>query len=260
MKTIAIINLKGGVGKTTTALNMAAILASKEKKVLVIDADPQGNASTFLGLKPGECNTLAGVLDGLADDPYDFIYDTRIPDVRCLPADINLIECDISSVRDGGRVKAIRSLLGCLDEDQRESGVPYVDYAIIDCPPSFTAASVAAIYAADDLIIPVEVDAFSVSGLSQLLAQIRSVRRIQPRIRVAGVLITKWHNAPAVTQGEALLRAGGVPVFRTTIRRSEKVTESIWASQPLDQYSCWSAAGRDYRSFVSEYLGGAENG
>ena len=112
----------------------------------------------------------------------------------------------------------------------------------------------AAIYASDDVIIPVEADLFSVVGMSTLLAQIGGVRRIQPRVRVAGALITKQHNTPACIQGEAALRASAVPVFRQTIRRSDKVAESIFALQDLQSYSPNSAAGRDYRAFVEEYL------
>ena len=120
--------------------------------------------------------------------------------------------------------------------------------------PSFTAASVAAIYASDDVIIPVEADLFSITGMAALIAQINSVRRIQPRVRVAGALICKWHNTDACIQGEAALRASSVPIFTQMIRRSDKVTESIFASQSLQTYSPHSAAGRDYRAFVAEYL------
>ncbi len=128
---------------------------------------------------------------------------------------------------------------------------------LIDCPPSFTAASVAAIAASDDVIIPVKVDAFSVSGMRELLTQISGVRGICPGIRTAGILVTMWHNSPAVVQGEALLRDSGVPVFRTVIRRSDKVDESTFARQPLNEYSRYSSAGRDYRALVAEYLEGA---
>lgn len=258
MRTIAIINLKGGVGKTTTAINMAAILAGQGKEVLVIDADPQANATQFFGMADDEHNTLYSLIGGYLNDPYDLLYETGVQNITLIPAGIDLINADIASIREGSNVKCISNLLDTLEEDARAMDRRTAfDYVLIDCPPSFTAASVAAIYAGDDVIIPVEIDAFSVNGMVQVLKQIESVRRIQPRVRVAGVLLTKWHNTPAAVQGEAALRDSAVPVFRTVIRRSDKVAESLFKAQTLEAYSRQSAAARDYRSFVSEYLEGA---
>ena len=119
---------------------------------------------------------------------------------------------------------------------------------------SCAASSVAAIYAASDVVIPVKIDAFSVRGMAQLLQQIKSVQRIQPRVKVAGVLVTMWHNTPSVTQGEAILRESGVPMFETVIRRSDKVDEAGMMGQTLNEYSARSSAGKDYRAWVAEYL------
>lgn len=259
MKTISIVNLKGGVGKTVTAVNMAAILAGVHgQKVLVIDADPQANASAFLNCAEADINTLAGVLAGEADYVYDWIYETSIANVQCVPADISLIDADIASIRNGGSIDALRSFLEAIEEDNvmsSECGEDVTcDYCLIDCPPSFTAASVAAIAASDEIIIPIKIDAFSINGMRELIAQIDSVRSIRPSIVIAGVLVTMWHNSPAVVQGEQLLRRSRIPIFDTHIRRSDKVDESTFAKLPLDQYSKHSGAGRDYRRFVEEYL------
>ena len=267
MRTISICNLKGGVGKTTTVINMAAILAEAGNRVLCIDADPQCNLSQFFGLRDPEktCdNTLAELLDvnapGRSDSVEDYIHKTANPAIDIVPGSIDLINADIASIKRGGAVRAIQDLLDNLNEDAwidqgvPEGGASAYDFVLIDCPPSFTAASVAAIYASDDVIIPVEADLFAIAGMSTLIAQINSLRRIQPRVRVAGALITKWRNTPACVQGEAALRASAVPVFRQTIRRSEKVTESIFERLSLQAYSPQSAAGRDYRAFVAEYL------
>ena len=267
MRTISIINLKGGVGKTTTAINMAAILAELGKTVLCIDADPQANLTQFYGFRDPEKtmeNTLAQLLNAYesfrSEYASDYVYETPAPGISLVPASIDLINADIASVKRGGSVRAIQDLIDNLNEDAwiearvPEDQVDAFDFVLIDCPPSFTAASVAAIYASDDVIIPVEADLFSIVGLTTLLAQINSVRRIQPRVRVAGALITKWHNTPACIQGECALRASAVPVFRQTIRRSDKVTESIFSGQSLQAYSPQSAAGRDYRALVAEYL------
>jgi len=269
MRTISVINLKGGVGKTTTVINMAAILAGIGKEVLVIDADPQANLTAFCGIADPDklCEqTLAQLLDledpSRSDIAADYVLPTPTAGVSLLPASIDLINADIAAMKRGGSLRGIRDLLDSLNEDAWvENGVPEggcdaFDYVLIDCPPSFTAASVAAIYASDDVIIPVQADLFSVLGLTTLLKQIDSVRRIQPRVHVAGALVTMWHNSPAVVQGEAALRGSGIPIFEQTIRRSEKVTESVFLRQALQTYSPQSAAGRDYRAFVREYLEG----
>ena len=101
------------------------------------------------------------------------------------------------------------------------------DYVIIDCPPGFTAVSIAGISVSDDIIIPAKVDAFAISGIDELTAQIRAVQTVRSGIRIAGVLVTMWHNAPVVTQGEQYLRAMDVPVFETIIRRTDKMDEAI---------------------------------
>ena len=270
MRTISIINLKGGTSKTTTTINMAAILADMGKSVLVIDADPQANATQFYGYRDPDklCeNTLAELLNSYesfarSNDTEDYVKRTPFPGIDLVPASSGLFYADIAALKRGGNLKAIEDLLDNLNEDAwimqgvPENGASAYDFVLIDYPPSFTAASAAAIYASDDVIIPVEADLFSIVGMTSLIAQINSVRRIQPRVRVAGALICKWHNTPACIQGECALRASSVPVFTQTIRRSDKVTESIFASQSLQTYSPQSAAGRDYRAFVAEYLEG----
>ena len=223
-----------------------------------------------LGLRivGAECvvTTLAQLLNldaqGRSDLAEDYVLETFMPGISLVPASIELINADFAAaIRFGGvSIKAISDLLYNLNMDAWiDAGVPNgganaFDHVLIDCPPSFTAASVAALYAADDVIIPLEADLFSVIGLTTLMKQVESVRRFKPNIRIAGALITKWHNTPACIQGECALRASAVPVFRQVIRRSDKVTESIGAGQALQAYSPQSAAGRDYRAFVDEFL------
>ena len=270
MRVTANINIKGGVGKSTTVINMAAILAERGKRVLVIDADPQCNLTQFYGFRDTDklCeNTLAQLLcldaEGRSDYAEDYILETAVPGISLLPASIELINADFASViksPDRVSVKAISDLLynlnfdAWLDSGVPEGGTDAFDFVLIDCPPRFTAASVAAIYAADDIVIPTETDLFSITGLTTLVKQVETVRGYKPAIRIAGALITKWHNTAACIQGECALRASSVPVFRQVIRRSDKVTESIFAGQSLQAYSPQSAAGRDYRAFVDEYL------
>ena len=259
MKTISIVNLKGGVGKTVTTVNMAAILAGDHgKKVLVIDADPQANATRFFGLDGTKCNTVAGIITGECDYIPEYIYDTSIDNVHCVPSEISLIESDIASIRTGHGIKALHSFLGAIKADNELAAdfedKPY-DFTLIDCPPSFTAASVAAIYASDEIIIPIKIDSFAIDGMRALATQIENIRKIQPGVNIAGVLVTMWHKCSAVVQGEELLRAAHWPIYQTHIRRSDKVDESTFVRQSLDEYSSNCAATVDYRRFVKEYLG-----
>lgn len=251
MNTYAIVNFKGGVGKTVTAVNMAAILATEYgKRVLLVDADPQGNATQSL-LPPGEYNTLAGLLT-IPDAWYDdLLYHSSIRGLDVLPADDELRNLDVDLLR-GERLnlQALRDLRDAVEEDEA------YDCMIIDCPPALSPACAAAIAASTGVIIPIKLDAYSVRGMSELTAQIERLRAIYPDVRVAGVLPTMWYRSETVEQGENLLRANSpVRVFDSRIRRSPKVDESTWTGEPVVSWSPRSAAAQDYRAFVAELLG-----
>ena len=136
------------------------------------------------------------------------------------------------------------------------------DVILIDCPPSFTAASMAAIAASTGVIIPIKLDAWALAGMRELSAQIDSLRMVNEFVRVDGCLITQWHNSEVIRQAEGRLRAGAWPVYSTVIRRTDKADESTFASMALSDYSRWSSAARDYRAFVAEWLerGGVSSG
>lgn len=252
MKAIAILNLKGGVGKTVTAVNMAHILAADHKqRVLLVDCDSQCNATEFFGLGPHYAATLADILRG-DFEPYisDLVTCTDYPGVDVIPGSDELMDMDMSQItsqRVNGRVLA--DMCYTIGEDNE------YDYVLFDCPPAFNAASAAALLAADEVIIPIKLDAFSIRGLANVSRQIDNMRRINPKIRVAGALITMWRNVPVVLEAEGSLRdCGLLPVFQTVIRRTDKVDEMTFERKPIAIYSPRSAAGYDYRSFVQEYL------
>lgn len=254
IRTTAIVNLKGGVAKSTTVINMAAILARKHgKKVLIIDADSQCNTTEFFGADPNKGN-LATVLRNSGAEPKPGadaawnIQATRFPGIDILAGDDSLMDLDLSKVEQQ-TVNA--NVLRYLADEVRQM----YDYAFIDCPPAFNAASAAALIAADDVIIPIKLDAFSLRGMVNLMRQIQNMRRINPNLKIAGVLPTMWYKDPEIEAAEAQLRKAGLHVFHH-IRRSDKVDKMTFRQEPLLVSSPKSSAGKDYRKFVEEFMGG----
>ena len=254
IRTTAIVNLKGGVAKSTTAINMAAILAKEHKKrVCVIDADSQCNTTEFFGADP-EVGNLAKLLRGavLYEDPGRFaallIQPTKFPGLEILAGDDTLMDLDLSKVEQG---TVSSNCLRYLVEEVKDR----FDYVFIDCPPAFNAASAAALIAADDVIIPIKLDAFSLRGMGNLMRQIKNMKRINPRLTLAGVLPTMWYKDEKITESEEELKKARFRVFHH-IRRSDKVDRMTFQQEPLLISSPNSAAGVDYRKFVREYVGG----
>ena len=254
IRTTAIVNLKGGVAKSTTVINMASILAKKHgKKILIIDADSQCNTTEFFGADPDKGN-LATVLRNSGDEPKPGvdaafnIQSTRYDRIDILAGDDSLMDLDLSKVEQ----QAVNAnVLRYLVEEVRDM----YDYAFIDCPPAFNAASAAALIAADDVIIPIKLDAFSLRGMVNLMRQIKNMRQINPRLKIAGILPTMWYRDPEIQDAEQQLKKAGLHVF-PHIRRSDKVDKMTFRQEPLLVSSPKSAAGKDYRVFVEEFVGG----
>ena len=250
----AIINLKGGVAKTTTAINLAAILAKEHgAKICVVDGDSQCNTTEFFGGDPTSGN-LAAILRSAErfDDPGNyaaaFIQKTVYENIYILPGDETLMDMDLSKVEQG----TINSnILRFLVEEVKDR----YTHILIDCPPAFNAASAAALVAADDVIIPIKLDAFSLRGMGNLMRQIKNMRKINPRLRLAGLLPTMWYPDDQIRDAEQQLKDAGLPMFHH-IRRSDKVDDMTFQQEPLLISSPRSAAGVDYRKFVNEYVGG----
>ena len=254
IRTTAILNLKGGVAKTTTAINMAAILARDHGAyVLLIDGDSQCNTTEFFGGKPDKGN-LAHVLRNskFYDDPgkfaAEFIQKTGNSRIDLLPGDETLMDMDLSKVEAG---TVCSNVLRYLVEEVKYK----YTHILIDCPPAFNAASAAALIAADDVIIPIKLDAFSLRGMGNLMRQIRNMRQINPRLTIAGILPTMWYRDPQIQDAEKQLREAGLKVFHH-IRRSNKVDDMTFQQNPLTVSSPKSGSCVDYKLFVAEYVGG----
>ena len=249
MRITAIMNLKGGVAKTTTVVNMAAILASKGKSVLVIDGDAQCNTTEIL---VGEvcCRAYATLADALRYENRMLveIQETHVEGVSLIAGDESLMDLDLTKAEDG------KVNLQCLSARKNLWTMMGFDYVLIDCPPAFSAATAAAMLAADDVIIPMKLDAFSVRGMSVLFRQIENMRQINPDLSVAGILPTMWYRSPVVDLIEKELFRASLPVFHR-IRLSKTVDRMTLAQRPLQEISRNSGALRDYRCFVDQYMG-----
>ena len=172
------------------------------------------------------------------------------PDLDLLCGSSGLYDLDLRAIRDGvSSPERLREFCESAAEDGE------LDFFILDCPPGYTTSSVAALMAADEVVIPMTVDGFSFAGMQDMQKQIASLQRARVGVKISGVLITQWHNSDVVRQGEQLLRSMRVPVFKQVIRRTDKVPESTFDRTPIVQYSPGSAASQDYRIWVKELLG-----
>lgn len=254
MKTIAILNLKGGVAKTTTAINMSAILAGDYKqRVLLVDADSQCNTTEFFGGDSAMGN-LARVLRYKSDaGEYGLscIQGTQYSNLDLLAGSDELMDLDLSKFNGHEvRAEALRDVV------EASAEMDLYDYVIVDCPPAFGAATAAALVAAQEVIIPLTLDAWSIRGMANLMHQVTNMRRINPILRVGGILITSWRKSDRLIESEQTIRASAIPVYKCKIRRSEKAVDMTYAQIPLRLFSPRCAPGVDYRRWVHEYLGG----
>ena len=252
MRTLAIMNMKGGTGKTVTAINLAADLAAiYEARVLLIDADSQASLTEFVGLDAdilrgkAIAGGVADLLRGLEAVPQP----TTLQGVQLLAADSSLIELDVTAAKHGvADPDALRRWL----KDWKNEW----DYVVIDCPPAFSAAAIAALIAADEVVIPMKLDAFGIRGMANLTAQVKNMRRLNPGLMVAGILPTMFYASPQMFDAEKLLRSSGLPCFHH-IRRSNMVDDSTFSQKPLIVASPKSAACRDYKIFCRDVVEGS---
>lgn len=249
MKTTAILNLKGGVAKTTTAINLAAVLAKYSgKRVLLVDADSQCNLTEFCGVDPEKAAvSLVDVLRcGKTANPDFVIQKSSIDGVDIIPAADELMGLDITAMKYGtGKPEAIREFLGLVRDRY--------DYCLIDCPPAFSASGFAALVAADDVLIPIKLDAFSLRGMGNLMQQVENMRRLNSRLEVVGLLPTMFYKSERTEEARKVLAKSPYRVF-PAIRQSRRVDEMTYRQEPLCVCSPTSAAAVDYRRFAAMFL------
>ncbi|MGL4226357.1 MAG: ParA family protein [Rickettsia sp.] len=249
MKVIAIVNQKGGVAKTTTTVNLATAFAAVNKKILVIDLDPQGNSSTGFGISQQQRkNTIYQVLTNLIE-LKDAIISTDIPNLEIITSNTNLsaAELDLTKLKD--REYILMSLL--------EKIKILYDYVIIDCPPSLNLLTVNALVASDEVLIPMQCDFYSLEGLSHLLKTIEIVeKKLNPKIKIAGILFTMYDKRNRLTEQveDDVRKCLGELVFKTVIPRNIKLSEAPSYGKPaiIYDYKCSGAVA--YIELTKEIL------
>jgi chromosome partitioning protein len=249
---IAVANQKGGVGKTTTTINLAAGLAEHGHKVLVIDIDPQGNASTGLGVPPENRERTSYELLLEQAVLTDVIQVTSVDGVFICPANSDLASADIDLVSSEKRSFLLADSLN----DAAFLALNY-DFVLIDCPPSLSLLTVNALVAAGSVLIPLQSEFFALEGLSQLMLTVRDIRKsANPKLRIEGVLVTMTDSRNRLSQQvEADARANlGEMVFETTIPRNVRVSEAPSYALPVLHYDPASKGAEAYRRLSLEIL------
>lgn len=250
MKVLTICNMKGGVGKTTTAINVAHILSCVHGyRVLLIDNDQQGNTSQFFDLHDYERKSIADVLTVKGFQITEAIRKSQYERLDLLPANMNLIRANKEIMLDMTTTQQTR-LRKALKQVQDA-----YDFIIIDNAPSYNMSDLNALVASDHVVIPIVIDKFTLDGVEVVLDLVEDMREFNPSIRVLGGLVTMYQSSDIHKQGlEWLNDRPGLPMFDTLIRRSLSINRMTFTCLPIIKQSAQSNPANDYKAFVNEYL------
>ena len=248
-KIIAIANQKGGVGKTTTAINFSTLLAKRGKKVLLIDADPQGNATSGIGMDKNVEFSVYDLIINDEVDPKETIQKTEIKNLSICPSNINLAGAEVELVSMMSREYRMKEKLDMIKEKY--------DYVIIDCPPSLGLITLNSFTAADSVLIPVQCEYYALEGLGQLLNTVQLVQKhLNKEFEIEGALLTMYDIRTNLSNQvvKEVTKYFGDKVYKTVIPRNIKLSEAPSYGMPISVYDARSKGAKSYDKFVKEFL------